>query len=303
MQLPLSKWNVRDVLRWPLLALVALGLACGGPPVILAKMTVNDGQFTFAGHPSQWIAASPAIDDLDKAPVAILVEGDGGACQSFDSKRWRRFLTKFTGNFTLVRPVTVVNRLCDTPAFGRLDFMHRQRELAALIISVRAAFPGRPLVLIGHSAGAGLAVLHAVAQPGQVAAIVNLSGGLDPLDVVLRALCKTDVCRADTDAFIAKMRLNKTSDEPDKVRSGRFFAQLMELPLAEAWTKYQGPLLVLHGEHDPSVPVALVRSSLSRLPVRSNLTTRIEATWGHDILFKRDAWVQIDSWLRAQLAK
>lgn len=276
----------------------AFAVGCAGPPVVLHNFKVSDGAYTFAGHQLQWVAATPDIAEAATAPVAIVLEGDGGGCQEYDARQWRSFVQKFAGNFTLVRPVTVVNRLCDTPAFGRLDFSHRQRELSAIVQSVRAAFGKRPLVLIGHSAGAALAVLHANANPGQIAAVINLSGGLDALDDVMRSLCKNDPCRKDTDAWIARMRLNKTVEEPDKVRSPKFFAQMLDLPVFEAWSKYQGPLLLLHGEHDPAVPVSLVRASLQKLPIRPNRTVRIESTWGHDILYKRDAWVQIDAWLK-----
>ncbi len=282
-----------------MLAWAALVGGCAGPPVVLHNFKVSDGAYTFAGHQLQWVAATPDIGDIATAPVAIVIEGDGGACQAHDPRAWRSFVQKFAGNFTLVRPVTVVNRLCDTPAFGRLDFSHRLRELAAIVQSVRAAFGKRPVVLVGHSAGAALAVLHANANPGQIAAVVNLSGGLDALDDVMRALCKTDACRSEAEAWMARTRLNKAVDEPDKVRSPKFFAQLLDLPVFEAWNKYQGPLLLLHGDHDSAVPASLVRASLQKLPLRANMTVRIESTWGHDILYKRDSWVQIDAWIKS----
>ena len=282
----------------PALVVLAALASCAGPPVVLHNMAVSEGAYSFAGHQLQWIAATPDIGELDKVPVAVMLEGDGAGCQEFDARRWRTFVTKYAGNFTLVRPVTAINRLCDTPAFGRLDFSHRQRELVAIMQSVRAAFGKRPLVLIGHSAGAALAVLHANAHPGQIAGVVNLSGGIDALDDVKRGLCKNDACRAEADAWMARMRLNKHVDEPDKVRSPKFFAQMLDLPVAEAWLKYQGPLLLLHGEHDNAVPIALVRASLQRIPLRPNLTVRLEPTWGHAILYKRDTWIQIDAWLR-----
>jgi pimeloyl-ACP methyl ester carboxylesterase len=76
------------------------------------------------------------------------------------------------------------------------DRNHRQaRKLADRIIAFRQDYPGRPVYLVGHSAGAGLAVLTLEALPAntQVKAAYLLAAALSPECDLSTALRRTEV--------------------------------------------------------------------------------------------------------------
>jgi predicted alpha/beta hydrolase len=68
-----------------------------------------------------------------------------------------------------------------TPAVSRgVRFGYREmleEDLPAVLTAVRAAFPGAPLVLVGHSLGGQLALLYAAARPRDVDALVLVAAG------------------------------------------------------------------------------------------------------------------------------
>ena len=261
------------------------------PPLEISRIP-----YEFAGHDLDLSAATPN-GDARHLPIVLLLEGDGGGCQAYSPKLWQRYLQRMTGHYTLVRPRNLVNQLCDTPAWGRLDFLHRQAELVVQIAALRRVWPDRPLVLLGHSAGAHLAMLYAAEKPSEIAAIINLSGGVDALDQVLLALYPDGIGRRKVVDWIRRMRANRHSDEPDETRSAKFFAQMLDLPVGPLWRAYPGPLLVLHGGRDDAVPAGLVRTGLAQLAKRPNLRARIEPVWDHDLLYRTAVYAEIDGWL------
>ncbi|MFF7726644.1 alpha/beta fold hydrolase [Streptomyces sp. NPDC008001] len=68
-----------------------------------------------------------------------------------------------------------------TPAVARgVRFGYREmaeEDLPAVVAAVRAALPGRPVVLVGHSLGGQLALLHAAAGRESVDAVVLVAAG------------------------------------------------------------------------------------------------------------------------------
>lgn len=277
------------------LAIVVVG-GCSGARLLDTPLETTRIPYQFAGHELDLHTATP-IGEATHSPILLLLEGDGGGCQAFAPKLWQRYLQRMTGHYTLVRPRNLVNAVCETAAWGRLDFLHRLAELSAQVAALRRVWPARPLVLLGHSAGAHLAVLYAADHPNDIAGIINLSGGVDALDQVILALYPDGIGRRKAVAWIQRMRANRSSDDPGDARSPRFFAQMLDLPVGPLWRAYQGPLLLLHGERDEAVPAGLVRKGMTELPKRANLRARIEPAWDHDLLYRTQVYAEIDGWL------
>lgn len=278
------------------LTATALVVGCSGARLIDTPLETTRIPYQFAGHDLDLHTATPSGMTL-QSPILLLLEGDGGGCQAYSPKLWQRYLQRMTGHYTLVRPRNLVNAMCETPAWGRLDFLHRQAELAVQVAALRRVWPDRPLVLLGHSAGAHLAMLYAADHPSEIAAIVNLSGGMDALDQVILALYPDGMARRRAVAWIQRMRANRTSDEPGDSRSPKFFAQMLDLPVGPLWRAYKGPLLLLHGGRDDAVPASLVRKGMAELAKRANLRARIEPAWDHDLLYRTAVYAEIDAWL------
>lgn len=278
------------------LTATALVVGCSSARLIDTPLETTWIPYQFSGHDLDLHTATP-IGMTAQSPILLLLEGDGAGCQAYSPKLWQRYLQRMTGHYTLVRPRNLVNALCETPAWGRLDFLHRQMELAAQVAALRQLWPSRPLVLLGHSAGAHLAMLYTAEHPGEIAGIINLSGGVDALDQVILALYPDGIGHRKAVEWIQRMRANRSSDDPGDARSPRFFAQMLDLPVGPLWRAYRGPLLLLHGERDEAVPASLVRKGMTELPKRANLRARVEPAWDHDLLYRTQVYAEIDAWL------
>lgn len=260
---------------------------------------------------AEYVVGAPVTPDADRLPVAVFLEGDGSLCQRFSPGLWERFVTRFAGDFVLVRPVTRVNRTCGTPAFAAADFLHRVDETEALLATLEARYPGRPLYLVGHSAGAHLALLAATRRPASVRGLVNLGGGIDELSRVLPAIVRAREARgelsparrdrelAGIEAFLADVRAVGPTDRPLWGRTYRFWNQMCFSGVSAAWRTTELPALVVHGEEDlAAVPFELVRDARDELAAAGVPGPRFVFLpgAGHDLLdpgvFRLvDAWI------------
>ncbi len=180
---------------------------------------------------------------------------------------------------------------------GRLDtwddYVNDARTMAR-IASDR--HPGAPVVLVGHSGGALAAFLLAVRFP-QLATAAVLSGApLAPLDWVAGELAGQNPEAGDPDPTAM------FSTHPDYVHSlmhdplcldGGFHHAYLRA-LQASWPETVGaladgrprlPVLVLHGEDDPIVPVSIARYVASALP---RTTLRVRRGDLHDVLNEHD---------------
>jgi acylglycerol lipase len=163
------------------------------------------------------------------------------------------------------------------------------RQLANLAAD---RYPGRPLVIVGHSGGGAAAFLLALRSPGIAQALV-LSGA--PLRVL-------DWVDADDDAEVDVDPSEMFSTHPEYVHAlmhdpltwhGGFRPETVRA-LVDAWPEMAAglaegrpdvPVLFVHGEEDPIVPVADARANAASLP-----QARLSAFQGdlHDVLNEHD---------------
>ena len=154
-----------------------------------------------------------------------------------------------------------------------------------LVVHISEQHPGVPLVVIGHSGGALAAFLLAARHPEVASAVVLSAGPLLPVEWVEAALDgdveETEELDLDPTAML--------STHPEYVHAllhdpltykGGFLPETVRA-VTRTWPEVataleQGrpdlPVLMIHGEGDPVVPVEVSRTVAARLP-RADLRT------------------------------
>jgi len=125
------------------------------------------------------------VQIMGQGPVLVLLHGTGAATHS-----WRDLAPLLAAHYTIVAP--------DLPGHGFTDLASRRSQtlggMADRLSALLAVLAVRPVALIGHSAGAAIAVRMAL--DGKIAprTIVSLNGALTPFDgvsgVIFPALAK-----------------------------------------------------------------------------------------------------------------
>jgi alpha-beta hydrolase superfamily lysophospholipase len=173
---------------------------------------------------------------------------------------------------------------------------HYVDDARTLVGLVRAQHPGSPLVVVGHSGGALAAALLALRDAQAVDALVLSGGPLLPLEWIEDELA---LGAAETDVGDPREWM---STHPDYVHAllhdpltwkGGFRRETL-LAVAETWPEVATglaagrpalPVLVVHGEADPVVPVEHARRVAEQLP-RAALRTLPGDL--HDVLNEHD---------------
>jgi alpha-beta hydrolase superfamily lysophospholipase len=169
-------------------------------------------------------------------------------------------------------------------------------DALSLVRIAREAQPGVPLILAGHSGGALAAFLAALRHPEVADALVLSAGPLSPLEWVQEAL----VGESDDEEGLDPTSLLST--HPDYVHAllhdPLVYAGGMSTPMLESLTRQwpeveEGmaagrpdlPVLMITGELDPIVPLAISEEVARRLP---HASLRVFAGDLHDVLNEHD---------------
>jgi alpha-beta hydrolase superfamily lysophospholipase len=180
---------------------------------------------------------------------------------------------------------------------GRLDtFDDYVNDARAVVRIASERHPGAPVVLVGHSGGALAAFLVAARSPHLATAAVLSGAPLAPLDWVAAELAGQGSEEGDPDPTAM------FSTHPDYVHAlmhdplcleGGFNHTYLEAVQA-SWPETVAaladgrprlPVLVLHGEDDPIVPVSIARYTAAALP---RATLRVRPGDLHDVLNEHD---------------
>ncbi|MFW3170919.1 alpha/beta fold hydrolase [Geodermatophilus sp. CPCC 206100] len=238
-------------------------------------------------HHESWLP-----DGRDVARAVVLLHGYGEHLGLYDALARR-----------LVADGTAVHAL-DAVGHGRSDgeravldwdvYVDDARQLADL---VHDRYPDRPLVLVGHSAGALAAYLLAVRSPGTADALV-LSGaplrGQEWVAAELAGPGTQDLTFDDPSAVL--------STHPEYVHAllhdpltwhGGFRRETLQA-IVRVWPEAAAalaegrpdlPVLFVHGEDDPVVQVTDARASAAQLPQARIITFAGDL---HDVLNEHD---------------
>lgn len=180
---------------------------------------------------------------------------------------------------------------------GIIDFDAYAADAGELVEIARARFPGLPLTLIGHSAGAVAAYLFSVRRHRACDALVLSGAPLLPLDWVTEQLEGRG--EQDPEALDPTSMLSTHAEYVDALLNDPlvFDGEIPEETLrsmVDAWGEARRglttgrpdvPCLLVHGEADPVVPCEVAEEVARLLP-----TSRLHLVPGdlHDVLNEHD---------------
>lgn len=145
--------------------------------------------------------------DPTRAPLLFLHEGLGSV------GLWRGFperIAAATGRRTVAYSRLGHGRSDPPPAPRTREFMHE--EAAVVVPAVRAALRLDRVVLVGHSDGASIALLHAASAPAAVDGVVVMAPHVFVEELGLREI---EVARRRFDAGDLRARLARHHRDPD----------------------------------------------------------------------------------------
>ncbi len=163
---------MRWALALALVVVVAVGIVLWRDPFLLVRgeferqrlaAGLSRDSVVVDGH--RWVYAERAADAAD-APTLVLVHGFTGS-----KENWYPLARALGGRYRLLIP--------DLPGWGESErkpgAVYGFGEQAAHVDAfIRALSPGRPVVLVGHSMGGGIAALVAARHSREIAAVALL---------------------------------------------------------------------------------------------------------------------------------
>lgn len=148
------------------------------------------------------------------------------------------------------------------------DLVENGRRLTAL---AEAVTPETPVWLAGHSLGAAVAAVSAVREPGRYAGLILSGAPLSPLDWVLGLSAGDELDLDPADLSNDPFYLDELAHDPLAFTSAAGASSIAAV-LSQAWDELGAglaqvplPVLLVHGEEDPVVPVAHAREWAGRL--------------------------------------
>ncbi|GGL66581.1 lysophospholipase [Streptomyces fumigatiscleroticus] len=193
------------------------------------------------------------------------------------------------------------------------DFEDVVTDVHAVAVSVRAAHPDRPVVMVGHSMGGLIAARYAQRHPGGLAALVLSGPVIGDWELPRRLLALAEI----PDTPISPGALSR-----DPAVGAAYAADPlvwhgpMKRPTAEAFVRTLDtvaaggdvgglPLLWLHGDDDRLVPLEGSRTGVERLR-GSAPTTRIYPGARHEVfheICKDEVFADLTHFLDGALAR
>lgn len=232
-------------------------------------------------------------------PVLLLLHGTGAATHS-----WRALLPLLAARFTVVAPDLPGHGFTTGRPAGGLSMVAMARAISALLSELGVA----PRLIVGHSAGAAIAVRMTIDAVVAPAGIVGLNPALMPFPGIAAKLFPTlarllFVNPFAPHIFAAMARqpgeagrfLRRSTGSRIDAAGADYYQRLFAtashcagaITMMADWDldtlerdlpKLAVPLLLIHGEGDAMIPLSAVREAAARVP-----GARVEmlATLGH----------------------
>jgi len=137
----------------------------------------------------------------------------------------------------------------DRPGFGkskRLDGTPHLQDQVNALISLLAQTGNRRVLLIGHSYGSPIALLAAIEHPEKIAGVLLIGGDVDPMQE--KPFLVQYLFRWPLTSWLLPSGISQSNREMLTARSDLTELQKLLPNLAV-------PVVMLHGTHDPVVPV------------------------------------------------
>jgi magnesium chelatase accessory protein len=222
---------------------------------------------------------------MGAGPVVLLIHGTGAATHS-----WRDVMPLLARDFTVVAPDLPGHGF--TSSIGRASPVNVATALAALVEQL--GLP--PVLTVGHSAGAAIALTMVDKNLARPQAVVSLGGALLPFPGMAGKLFPTMarlmfVNPLAPELFAMRTRmpgevasfLKRATASPIDARGIEFYERLLHTsghiggalalmanwdlhPLEAALPGLDLPVLLLHGARDATIPASTSRIVAGRLP-------------------------------------
>jgi magnesium chelatase accessory protein len=117
------------------------------------------------------------VQRMGRGPILLLIHGTGASTHS-----WRDLAPRLARHFTVIAPDLPGHAFTSRPPARGLSLTNMTRSMCALI----ATLDVKPDIIVGHSAGAAIALRMALDGCVSPAAIVSLNGALFPFSGMAR---------------------------------------------------------------------------------------------------------------------
>ncbi len=227
------------------------------------------------------------VQTAGEGPVVLLLHGTGAATHS-----WRDILTPMAQHFRVIAP--------DLPGHGFTRGRPRHGltmpGIARAIATLLGELDAQPALIVGHSAGAAIAIRMSIDDLVRPAGIVGIAPALLPFPGIAQHLFPTmakllfvnpfaphifaSIARGSgaVERFLARST-GSTIDAAGVAAYAQLFATSAHcagaigmmadwdlVPLKRDLPKLAAPMLVIHGEKDAAIPVSGALDSVALIP-------------------------------------
>lgn len=251
------------------------------PPGLPADWPHRAASRLVACPPHRW-----HVQDMGAGPAVVMLHGAGGAGHS-----WRGLMPLLAPRYRLIVPDLPGHGFTRTGARGRSGIDAMAEDLAGLCAHLGVA----PVALVGHSAGAALALRLAEVLPVPPRAVVGVNAALGAFEGVAGLLFPLMARALTVTPFVAPLVARLTSG-PDRVRALlastgsapddravalyralvarpdhvegtlAMMAQWRLEPLLARLPRMELPVLLIAATGDRTVPAAVSARAAERLP-------------------------------------
>ena len=256
------------------MCIVALGVNAQTANGKEENLLIKNGERTIFG------VLSRPVNGKKKQPVAIVAHGFNG--NHIYGKNYFETLNALGYQcYTFDFPCGSMYNQSDRNTMN-MSIKDEQSDLQAIVkhFKSQSDVDASRIVLIGESQGGLVSALVAAENPKDVSKLI----------LVFPALCIPDNWNA---------RYPRLEDIPDTTRlwnvpmGRRFFEEIHDMKPYEEIGKYKKPVLIIHGDADPVVPIDYSRRAVK---VYKNAKLQVISKAGHG--FKPDEMKQSLAWIR-----
>jgi magnesium chelatase accessory protein len=226
------------------------------------------------------------VQVMGEGPSLLMLHGSGAATHS-----WRDLAPLLARDFRVIAPDLPGHGFTETPSGDGLSLPGMARALGGLLDVLGLS----PALVVGHSAGAAIALQMRLEGQLAEAAVVSINGALKPFPgsagLIFPAMAKllflnpfaiqTFARRAGRPGAVSRL-IERTGSKIDEAGLAHYASLLRTTghvggtlgmmanwdlqPLVARLSRYHGPLMLIAAENDRAVPVEVARGVKTMMP-------------------------------------